>query len=246
MAARKKALKTHASTSMASIEEQLSQEVAGIQNQIGSVGGNKIKTTDKVFTFPDGTIDPGPIQVVIVDFISRNLFYEGAYDANNPQPPVCFAIDKIVKNLVPSQNASDPQGESCETCAMNEWGSEGRGKACKNTRLLAVMAADATGDDEIMTIEVAPTGIKGFDAYVSTVANTYNKPPIAVVTELSFDPSKSYPKLGFKVVGVNDNLAVHFGKRDEAKTMLESEPDTTVADTKPTRKKPTRRRRRAA
>ncbi len=252
MAARKKvesdskAVANTAATDMTTIEEQLAQEMAGIQGQIGLAATNKIKTGDKVFTFPDGTVDPGPIQVVILDFITKNKLYEGKYDASNPQPPVCFSIGKTINDLTPSANSLEAQADSCSGCPMNEFGSDGNGKACKNTRVLAVMAPDAAAGDDVMTIEVSPTALKGFDAYVSTVARLYNKPPIAVVTEVSFDQNSTWPKLVFSDPQPNANLPVHFAKRAEAQEMLATEPDMSNAEAPQPKRKTARRRRRVA
>ena len=45
---------------------------------------------------------PGPMDVVIVDFVSSNSFYEHNFDPNNISPPACFAIS-------PSRTAFDSE-----------------------------------------------------------------------------------------------------------------------------------------
>lgn len=251
MATRKKpaskAVATRKTTDVANIDELLAQEAAGIQDQIGAPSSNKIRTADKVFTFPDGTVTPEPIRVVILDFVSQNKLYEGKYDPNNPIPPVCFAIGKVLKDMVPSDNSLTKQCDNCGQCPNNEFGSDGNGKACKNTRVLAVMAPDATEDDEVMTLEVSPTGLKSYDAYVATVTRLYGKPPIAVTTEVSFDENVSYSTLRFGNPEPNSNLAVHFAKREEAQVMITAEPDMSNAEApKPARGKGSRNVRRTA
>lgn len=249
MAARKKnAVATRNSTALASAQETLSQEAANITDQISQGGGNKIKLSDKQFTFTDGTVDDGPIQVVIVDFVSTNSFYANNYDPNNPEPPICFAVGKNIKEMVPSPNSPEPQAKTCAECPMNQFGSEGNGKACKNRRKLALLGPDDTAPDaELMVMEVSPTGLKRYDGYVGTVAKLHQVPPIGVVTEIGFNPDVTYSSLTFKFDGVNENLEAHFARREEAEALLMVEPDfSAAAETKPARGRGRSRRGRAA
>ncbi len=234
-------------TTPANIREQLSQEAANIQNQINAVGGSKIKTTDKTFTFPDGTVDTGPIQLVILDFRSRNTLYEGKWDPKNPQPPSCFSIGTVIRDMEPSANSPEPQADDCSSCPMNQFGSDGDGKACKNTRLLAVMPPDATEEDEIYTLEVSPTALKRFDSYVATLSKMHGLPPVAFTTEVGFHPETTYSSLTFGNAEPLDDkeLAVMMAKRTEARTILEAEPNLDGVEKKaPKKKAPARRRRR--
>lgn len=250
MAARKKtAVAKRGSTDVANIQAQMAQEVAGITDQINQGGGSKIKTTDKQFTFPDGTVEDGPIQVVIVDFVSTNSLYEGAYDPNNPEPPICFAVGKNIKEMKPSANSPEPQAESCAECPMNQFGSDGNGKACKNRRRLALLGPDdVSAEDELMIIEVSPTGLKRFDGYVGTVAKMHQIPPIGVVTEVGFNPDLSYPTLTFSFDALNENIGEHFERRSEAEMLLMAEPDFSgaAAEAKPAKRGRSRSRRRGA
>lgn len=218
------------------VQEQLAQEAASIQSQIGAPSTNAISTKEKVFTLPDGTVLEGPIDLVILDFNSQNKFYEGKYDPKNPTPPACWALGKSPKGMTPSQNATDPQHTDCDSCPMNQFGSDGDGKACKNTRVLAVLPVDAEPDDEIMTLSVPPTAIKGFDAYVAQVAKMFNTPPIGVVTTIGFHPEKSYPSLIFGKPQANPNLTTHFARRAECEVLLNAEPDVSGVEAAPAKK----------
>lgn len=244
--ATKKAVAKRASTNVAAIREQLAAEAASIQDNIGAPASNAISIRDKVFTLPDGTIMDAPIQLVILDFNSQNKLYEGKWDPKNPQPPVCFAISKSVKGMTPSQNSPEMQvkaGQSCDDCPMNVYGSDGDGKACKNTRVLAVVLPDSKPDDPIMTLSVPPTAIRAFDGYVSSVAKLFQMPPIGVVTTVDFHPEKSYPMPIFGHPEANENLANHLSRRDEAQPLLYAEPDVSGATSSATPKKKATRRR---
>jgi len=239
----KKAVAKRGSTGMSTVDEQLNAEVTNIADSISAPSGNKIKTQDKAFAFPDGSIENGPVDFVILDYISQNRYYESAWDPQNPAPPECFATGRVVKEMAPSDNSPEAQSENCASCPMNQFGSAGNGKACKNTRLLAVMRADDDPNEgEVYTLSVSPTGLKGFDGYVAGVANTFQAPPVKVITAIDFDSNANYAKLTFNNPRPNPDYAVHFNRRGEAEPMLTVEPDTSnVSAKKGSKKKASRK-----
>lgn len=233
------------SKALANVDSQLAAEAASIADSIGKPSTNAIKVRDKVFTLPDGQIIQAPLSVVVVDFISQNKFYENAYSENNIESPTCFAIGKAVADMAPSANSVDPQNPSCTGCPMNEFGSDGAGKACKNTRVVAVTLPELD-DDSIYTMSVSPTAIKAFDAFVGSVAKLFKAPPVRVITNVSFHPEKTYPSLIFSAAGPNANYHEDFARRSEAEDLLTVEPEMIVPEEKPksrvAKKKATRRR----
>lgn len=227
MAARK-GTKTSNSKALANVEKELEQEAKQMAERIGAPAANTIQIKqNKTFVLPDGRSTEGPLDVVVLDFVYRNLMYDGPYDPDNIQPPICFAISPSSKGMVPSDNSPDKQAEACNSCPNNEFGSRGKGKACKNTVLLAVLPTDATDETPIYTINVSPTAIRAWDAYVNTIAANFQKPPIGVITELYFDPGTDYPSLRFGRPKPNPDYAVHYARREEARTILNTEPDVT-------------------
>ena len=220
------ATKKPTSSAIVSIQEQLKAQVAAQASKIAPPSGIGIRITqDKKFQLPDGSKVDGPLDLVIVDFVSRNSFYEGAYDPNNISPPACFAIHPEPKQMVPSDNSPAKQSDDCASCPMNQFGSAGKGKACKNSRVLAVLPPDANADTPMWLLQVSPTALKGFDGYVGSVARTFQMPPIAVVTSVDFNPNETYASLTFSDPRPNENLAVHFARQAEAKELLMAEPD---------------------
>lgn len=219
------AVKKPTGGAIVSIQEALKKQAQELNEKVAPASGITIGVTQaKEFRLPDGQkVDE--LQVVIVDFTSANYFYEGEYDKDNIQPPACFAIGTNPLNLVPSDNSPAKQNDTCKGCPMNEFGSAGKGKACKNTRVLAVLPPDATEDTPIWLLKVSPTAIKGFDSYVRSVASTFQMPPISVVTTVSFDPNSDYASLRFGDPQPNENLAAHFNRQDEARKLLAEEPD---------------------
>ena len=238
--------KTSASTSVAvkkpvsgaivSIKEQLAAQAAAMSERTAPPGGNKIKLAPGSMTLPNGTKTPGPIEVVVVDFIAKNSFYEGAYDPSNIAAPVCFAIGTNPLKMVPSANSPVPQAATCAECPMNQFGSAGNGKACKNERVLAVLPPDADANTPMWTMGVSPTGLKGFDGYVNSVARAFQAPPVGVVTTVGLDETKTYAALVFSDAQPNPNLAEHFARQGEARAMLTVEPDVSGYAAKPAKK----------
>ena len=205
----------------------LKQEAEGIAKRVGAPQGHFIKITqDKKFQLPDGLMSSDPIKAIIVDFASANYYYPNAYNQNSIETPVCFAIGLEPGSLVPSTKSSDRQSEDCAGCPQNAWGSSGRGnsKACKNSRVLALMMPDEDVDSPMYLLRVSPTGIRAFDAYVSAVARVGTS-PIGVVTTISFDPNSTYASLRFEDPVPNPIVQHAFARREEARAMLLAEPD---------------------
>jgi len=224
----KKAVARRKTTAVANLKEELRQEASQMQERVGSGESTRIRTSDKVFEMPNGEVVDGSMECVIIDFTSKNALYEGKWDPNNPQPPICFAIGDIIDAMKPSPKSPEPQADSCANCPMNEFGSDGNGKACKNTRTLAVVPANGNPEAPMMTLDVSPTGLKSFDGHVSTVTANFGLPPICVVTEVGFHPEKSWAQLMFSSVEENQNLEVHAARREEARRLISQEPNMTV------------------
>jgi hypothetical protein len=204
--------------------EQLANEVSNIQARISAPSGDRIRMNGSAgFVLPDGT-EAETIDGVIVDFVSSNLLFEGAFDAKNPQPPGCFAVGPEPTTLIPSNNSPNKQAETCAVCSNNQFGSNGKGKACKNTRLLAIKALDS---DDIAILSVPPTSIKAFDSYVSTLASKHRLPPVGVLTRISLDRSVTYAAPRFDVVKPlgEDELPAVMEARKPARERLVVEPD---------------------
>ncbi len=214
-------------TALATMDEELKKEAAELGKRVQAPTGMTIKLgKDKTFRLPNGESSPGPMKVVILDFVARNLYYKRKFKEGDPTPPDCFAIGQDLASLAPSDNSPDKQSEVCASCPQNQWPeTKGEPKPCKNTRTLAVMAPKAKGDDPIMLLNVSPTSLKSFDGMVSAVQKMFGKPPIGVVVSVSFDPTKEYQSLRFSDPEPNPNIGYHFSRRAEAKQILNSEPD---------------------
>lgn len=220
------AVKKPSSANIVSIQAALKAQAESMGDRTAPAGGNAIRVTqDKQFLLPDGTKTPGPLELVVVDFTCKNAFYEGAFDPKNIAPPACFAIGNNPLKMTPSKNAPLAQATDCQVCPMNVFGSDGNGKACKNSRILAVLPPDADENTPMWTLATSPTANKGFDGFVTSVARVFQVPPVGVIATVGFDANETYAKLVFSNPVPNPQLAIHFARQDEAAAMLAVEPD---------------------
>ena len=214
-----------------SVQEQLRKELETLKDRVDPPSGFMINTKGKVFTLPDGSASDGPLVCVVLDWVTANTYYEGLYNPKNIQPPTCFAIAREPGKAKPSKHSPKIQGEECKTCEQNEWGSDpqgGKGKACKNTRRLLVVPANADDKTPPWVLSVSPTGLKYFDKYVNTLADMGTH-PIEVVTEISFEASEAYPSLRFSVIDKHDNLPIMWQLKERGQEILMQEPKIEAA-----------------
>jgi len=218
------AVKKPSTGALVSIQAQMKADLAALADKTQSAGGDKIKLKPGKFVLPDGS-ETDSLDIVIVDFISANTFYEGAYNKDDIVPPTCFALGTNPTQLVPSDNSPVKQSDTCASCPMNQFGSAGAGKACKNGRRLAVLPPDADDDTPLWTLDVSPTGLKGFDGYVRSTAAKFGITPIGLITNVTLDPNVDYPKLVFGDPRPNEAVEVHWARKAEALDRLTQEPD---------------------
>ena len=231
------AVAKRSNTNVVSIQEQLKKQAADLNDRVAPARGISISIKNGEFRFPDGRKTKDPIDLVVVDFAAANMFYEGKFDPNNMTPPACFAIGTNPLKLIPSENAPVAQSTDCAGCPMNEFGSDGKGKACKNQRVLGVLPPDADEDTPMWKLSVPPTSTKNWDNFVRQVSSMFQMPPVSVIVEVSFDDKFDYPVLNFGNARPNENLAVHFPRQEEARKLVLAEPDvSSYAPAKPTKK----------
>lgn len=184
------------------------QELANWQEEVGAEakaaastekpsGGKKISTAQGKFSYGGATAKE--LDLIVLAYAFENAHYTGKYDADNPQPPSCFAIElakdeESEDRLAPHDNSYEKQCDSCVGCDFNKFGSDpdgGKGKGCKNTRKLAVIPASALEEGitgtEIATLSVSPTNIGAWKGFVSQLGKSLKKPPIAVITRVAID-----------------------------------------------------------
>lgn len=237
MAAAKKTtsvVKPQKSTAIATTS--FTEDMEALKNQLNAPSGDKIKVDNKTFKLPSGA-SAEELDVVIVDFVHCNNYYESAYQEGVIVPPSCFAISPEPNGMTPSQNSPDVQSQvGCAGCVQNQFGSAGKGKACQNRILVAVLPADmetTTAETPLAIIDLSPTTVKPFQQYIASVARALQRPPYGVVSHVSCDPTKKWDAIMFsepQPFDMEDEEAQAFvamirGRREEARARLLTEPD---------------------
>lgn len=243
MAAKKPAASK--STSVVKWDEELARQAevaAGMEANTG--GGQFFGLKSGVLTWQDAPLPNNQMAVVILDSILENVFYEGAYDPDVPQGPTCFAFGREEKTMAPHQIVLDggtQQCTQCDGCEMNEFGSAdvGRGKACRNTRRLAMIPAgtfNAAGKLELIDdiehfestaigfMKLPVTSVKGYASFVKQVAGALKRPPFGIVTKVKVVPdAKSQFKVLFEPIMnlPDDVMGAIMARHEEAMAVID-------------------------
>lgn len=154
-----------------------------------------------------GKAIPNQLDVIIVDWLAEpsRKFYAAAYDKDAKATlPDCWSND----GATPEAGAKNKQAASCAACPKNVKGSgsNGKGKACRYERRLAVLAAgDPSGDVYQIAIPGASLfsdndgNVYGFEGYKKfLLAN--GEALDTVVTRIIYDEEADTAKVGFKAV----------------------------------------------
>lgn len=225
-------------------------DLQDLKDRLKAPGGDKITFKKRKFNLPNGDVLDF-LDVVIVDFVYSNKYYSSAYQEDAIVPPDCFAIAAVESDMAPSKLSPDAQCKtSCAECPQNKYASRGKGKACSNRILMAVLPSDATAETPFAIIDVPPTSLKGWAQYASSVARGLGRPPFGVISHIEMDDGYDYAKLVFSdpvPLDDGDFIAMIRGRREEARERLLTEPDIAAmlaaSDAKPSKlKAPAKRR----
>jgi hypothetical protein len=238
------AAKKESANALVPWDEQLAQDAeiaAGAE--ANTSGGQFFSARGGILSFNDAPLPNNQMAVIQVDSIFENVFYEGEFDPSTPTAPTCFAFANEEGDLKPHPSvveAGQAQHDTCKGCPMNEWGTadKGRGKACRNTRRLALIpAGDLTAEgvfkphSDPEQIEKGPLGfmklpvtsVKGYAAYVKQIAGALRRPPHGIFTKVKVVPDqKSQFKVTFEPLAkIPDKLMeAVMSRREEAKLMI--------------------------
>lgn len=209
-----------------------------------AAGGTFFSLQGGQLSFGGQPIPENRMVAIVANHILENVYYEGDFDPNDPRPPTCYAFGRDEAEMQPHDEVYEAeldQAESCAVCDHNKWGSsdKGRGKACRNTRRLALLPAgsvNAAGqfapetNPEVLSrmslgiMKLPVTSVKGWATYVQQITNVMKRPVWAVYTKISIVPDrKTQFKVMFEPAGLvpNELLGVMRGKREEADVLLD-------------------------
>jgi len=178
-------------TSVTLWEQELAAE-AQAEAKSEKVSGNFFSFKGGKITFSGNDLG-NSMDVVVAGSIYDRAYYPGAYgDAKSPD---CYSYSKDGIGMVPHPEAPNKQSETCETCPLNKFGSalQGKGKACREYRKLALISADNLTSEEVPEAvigiaKIPPTSNKAFGDYVRSVAELHKRPMWAMITEVKVLP----------------------------------------------------------
>lgn len=190
-----------------------------LTSHVGNGGFPVLSIKGKVFTLVkqderkiitrelDGEQVPAAALEVVIVAANPNLskvWYKGGYEDGANSKPDCFSNDGIA----PDDSVESPQAKKCATCPKNVWGSgsNGKGKACGDSRRVALSAPDQI--NEPMLLRVPAASLKPLAEYGKKLDNR-GVGFESVVTKIKFDMEEATPKLVFVPVGFLDEDQVN-------------------------------------
>lgn len=162
-------------SNMTNFNEALAEDLAGLELTFDRIkipaGGST------AFEIPDGDEEDAQMvkDITCVILLQHPAFayYVEKYTGGK-NPPDCGSFDGKIGNGNP--------GGSCDTCRYNKYGSgEGKGKACKNRRMLYILME---GELFPMMLSVPTGSLKAYSNYVKHLLSKDRKPN-QVVTKIS-------------------------------------------------------------
>ena len=209
------------------------QEASAATGQFFGLKGGRL-------TFNDAPLPNNEMAVIVLDGILENVYYEDKYDPESPQSPTCFAFGRDEREMKPHDKVVKAQNPQCLNCPLNQFGSAdvGKGKACRNTRRLAMIAAGTMQNGRFVPFEdldhfetasaaymkLPVTSVKGYATFVKQLAGSLKRPPFAVFTKVKVVPDdKSQFKVTFEALAAapTDLLTVLKKRHEEAKEAID-------------------------
>ena len=168
----------------------------------------RVKKGDDEQVLNDLTLD---VIILAANPTVSRVYYEGAYDPDaTGARPSCASAD----GEVPLATVAQPQSTACQSCPMNEKGSQisddgGKRKACGYFHRLVIRMPKYPDLGEVVT-EVKALSLFGpsfpdqnllnFRMYADRL-NSHQTMAHAVITQMSFDTNSSVPKVLFQPIG---------------------------------------------
>ena len=178
--------------------EDLADDMEGLQMSFQRIkipsGGNlvfEVPTDD-----PDNPNYVKTVEGVLIHHHDANAYWpEGSeYDENTA--PLCTSVDG-------KQGIGEPGG-LCAACALNLYGSapEGRGKACKNMRMLYLLQSS---ENIPIQISLPPTSLKPFKTFINQAFLLRRRPSYSSVIQIGLrkenNGGNDYSVATFRLVG---------------------------------------------
>lgn len=236
----------HTANLPAEVQATLRKNAEDVGKRIAAPSGDLIKLTKKkTFVLPGGQESEGPLKVVVLDFATYHAYYDRPWTEGDAErsAPACFALAKQPVGIAPSDKSPDKQNDTCKGCWADDFKSHanGKAKACRQHRLLAVVEPSDDPNAPIMLLRVPPKSIKHWDKHVADLQLRQGGAefgPIAFTTEVWFDQGPDYQMIKFGNPEDNLNIGVHALRQAAATKRLLTEPDVSAYTPPPAKKGP--------
>ena len=202
------ATKKTTSTAVTKWDEELARraKVATKMEQNTGTGGQYFSIAGGILSFNDQPMPDNQMAVVVVDAVLENAYYDQPYDPKGDAvPPSCYALARDEADLAPHERvvkAKTAEHDVCKGCPQNEYGTArvGRGKACKNTRRLALLPAgrflkdgtfepiedpDHYAGAPLGILRIPVTSIVPYANWVRQVEQVMHRPPLGVFCKVA-------------------------------------------------------------
>lgn len=234
------------SRAVANWDEELAKHAAAAaQTEASTATGNFFSVKGGILAWNGSPMKNNEMAVIVLDSVLENIYYGSDFDQDDPKGPRCFAFGREEKDMIPHEAATEAgtnPSDACNGCPMNEFGTadKGKGKACRNVRRLALIPAggfDKSGqfepeedtgvydDAQMGFLKLPVTSVKGYAAYVKTLASTMKRPPLGVFTKIKVVPDANTQfKVTFEALGLvpNELMAPIMTRKQEAVGTIES------------------------
>lgn len=211
-------------------EEQMAAEAKAVA-KTERVSADRFTLSAGILSYMGSPIPDNTMDCIIVSAYSENVYYSGAYDADNITPPDCFALGNSGEDLYPHEAVPKPINADCRSCDFMKFKSapNKKGKACKEKRRLAIIpysesAEDLqSGDMAMMTIPVM--SVKNWSVYVNAISAKHQRPSWGMITRVKVVPD---PKSQFRVTFTevdrlpSELLGAVNSRLEAAQTMLQT------------------------
>lgn len=182
--------------------------VGGRPRVIAKVGSGGVK----VFQFTSGNKDivMEKFQGIIIAHHKNNALFPAATDDEEEKmnkPPICASLDGIT-----GVERETGECKDCATCPHNIFGTDGKGKACKNMHRLYILVE---GCPIPVTLSLPPTSLELWRNYAVMDVAASGLDMSEVVTEFGLinetnDAGQKYSIVTFKMVGKVDDKVKAF------------------------------------
>ena len=129
---------------------------------------------------PDHPTYVGEIEGIILFNHSANAYWPEGSEFDDNTPPLCLSPDG-------TQGCGTP-GLRCAECGFNQFGSSGKGKACKNMRMLYILRSE---DSIPLQLALPPTSIKPFKNFVNMAFALRRRPVYGSLVKITLKPVSS-------------------------------------------------------